>query len=92
MAKRAKSSPKPRKKATAGERVEMAYLICDIADFRTSHMFIDQRDRARRIDAAIRRAVREAYRAGNQINNPSCSLKLAEEEKARIEKKYGVKL
>lgn len=46
----------------------------------------------KRIRRVVWRAIREAYRAGNQINNPGCSIKLAAEQKRKLEMRYKIKL
>lgn len=76
----------PSERASAGERVASLFNVdapaCPIA-FR--------KRLADNIDRAIRAAVKEAWKAGQDHEN-ECSVGCQIEMRERIEKKYGVKL
>lgn len=78
-----------KKKQTAGEKI--AGDACGKCS-KCRMCAFGRNELARCIDAAIKRAVKEAWTNGTEINRPSCSLKNASERKVRIEAKYNVKL
>lgn len=71
---------KPRK-PTIGERLAVDH-ICG-GDWGAP----ERRDIARRIDSAIRRAVKEGFACGANMGTD-----LAREQRSRLNRKYGVKL
>ena len=75
-----KPSPKPRKKVTVGERIARSMVYADDSYITA---YVAKHELPKAIDAAIRRAVREAFSAG--INGHST-------EWLEIETRYGVKL
>jgi hypothetical protein len=85
------------KRATAGERIMCGFYsnmsLDEIRREDTEHG-ISGACTARRIDSAIRRAVREAWEAGRDYENSLDSYDATPDHpiRERIERKYGVKL
>jgi hypothetical protein len=92
MAKKQTNKPTAGEKpATTGEKIEMRHLTktigCrDIHEFRTREVLSECRDTARRIDAAIRRAVKECRQASPNPHHYNA------DGWKRIMAKYRVKL
>jgi len=90
---------KPKKKpATTGERIVFANCPNMSVYYAREHFRnnIERKQKIRKIDTAIRRAVRDAYDTGKSIARAECKSCRREFDvvsaKTRIERKYRVKL
>lgn len=97
-----KNTKKP-KPATVGEKIELEGVriaLCrpniTLDQFRHGSVYDLPKQRARRIDAAIKRAVKDAWEAGNLFSTVCASdvygIESVGSIKYRIERKYGVRL
>lgn len=82
------------RKATAGEKIIVSVGYTDsLHTLRVSKALPQHRDAARRIDALVRRAVREAWRAHGEYSKAIAIDRAGWDIiRKRIERKYRVKL
>lgn len=87
---------KKAKKATAGDRAMLKIMVPLASEYEGSPRWVYRQQCARRIDAAIRRAVRDGFDAGveyaNALRRDNASTDHLSAILARIERKYGVRL
>ena len=87
-----KQQPARRGRGTVGEKIVISVFggpLHGVREYQSGE-YANRRTAARRIDSALRRAVKDAYHAG--YCDSQWFLSKPKEQKKRIEKKYGIKL